>query len=366
MKKFSFIIVAAGKGSRMGNERKQFMLLNNKPVWKWSADKAAELDKIHEIILVIPNDYDEKILCDYDIKIINGGETRSESVLNGLKAATCEYVLVHDAARPFASKELFISLMNTVTENIGIVPVMSEPNALKRIENDKITCVNRDGLYITQTPQCFHREKLIEAVRENLNAKDEAEAWEKAGHELGYVKGEKLNFKITFKEDMLIAKSLTENKITRTGIGYDVHKLIPGRKLILGGINIASNLGLLGHSDADVLTHAIMDSILGAAGLDDIGNIFPASDDKFKNADSVKMLEEVMKLIKNEGFNVEFVDAVVEAQIPKLNTYREKIKSNLSKFFDINIKFKSPEEIDDSGRGLAMKCWASATLIREL
>ena len=174
MKKFSFIIVAAGKGSRMGNERKQFMLLNNKPVWKWSADKAAELDKIHEIILVIPNDYDEKILCDYDIKIINGGETRSESVLNGLKAATCEYVLVHDAARPFASKELFISLMNAVTENIGIVPVMSEPNALKRIENDKITCVNRDGLYITQTPQCFHREKLIEAVRENLNAKDAA------------------------------------------------------------------------------------------------------------------------------------------------------------------------------------------------
>ena len=367
MKNFSFIIVAGGKGLRMGNERKQFMLLNNKPLWKWSADKAAEIDGISEIILVVPSDCEEKFSCDYELKIVHGGSERAESVLNGLMAATCEYVLVHDAARPFASKNLFLSLMNSTDENVGVVPVLPVSDALKKIENgNKVSCVEREGLYITQTPQSFHREKLIEAVKENLKAKDEAEAWEKAKHELTYVKGEKLNFKITFKEDMLVAKSIVNSKIIRTGLGYDVHKLIPGRKLILGGININSNLGLLGHSDADVLTHAVMDSILGAAGLDDIGNIFPASDEKFKGSDSIKLLEYVLKLVKDNGFYIEFVDAVVEAQVPRLNKYREEIKSNLGKYFDFNIKFKSPEEIDDTGKGLAMKCWASATLYKEL
>mgnify|MGYP002622329732 CR=1 FL=1 len=371
-KNFSFIIVAGGKGSRMGGERKQFSILDGKPLWKWSADKANELNEfISEIILVIPSDYDEKILPDENykipLKIIKGGSERAESVLNGLKASECEYVLVHDAARPFASKNLFLSLMAKTENDVGVVPVLPVSDALKRIDDEKISCVEREGLYITQTPQSFHREKLINAVTKNLKAKDEAEAWENFGLKLDYVKGEKLNFKITFQDDMLIAKSLVNNKIIRTGIGYDVHRLVPERKLILGGVKIQdSNLGLLGHSDADILTHAIMDSILGAAGLEDIGNIFSADDEKFKGADSMKLLEEVMKLVKAEGWKVEFVDAVVEAQVPRLNKYKPAIKNNLGKFFDVNIKFKSPEEIDDAGRGLAMKCRAVATLIKEL
>ena len=371
-KKFSFVIVAGGKGSRMGGTRKQFSILDGKPLWKWSADKANELNEfISEIILVIPSDYDEKIFPDENykipLKIIKGGSERAESVLNGLKAAECEYVLVHDAARPFASKNLFLSLISKTENNVGVVPVLPVSDALKRIENEKISCVEREGLYITQTPQSFHREKLINAVTKNLKAKDEAEAWENFGLKLDYVKGEKLNFKITFQDDMLIAKSLVNNKIIRTGIGYDVHRLVPERKLILGGVKVENSpLGLLGHSDADVLTHAIMDSILGAAGLEDIGNIFPADNEKFKGADSMKLLEEVMKLVKAEGWKVEFVDAVVEAQVPRLNKYKSAMKNNLGKFFDVNIKFKSPEEVDDAGRGLAMKCRAVATLTKEL
>ena len=160
-----------------------------------------------------------------------------------------------------------------------------------------------------------------------------------------------------------MAKAISEQKIMRTGIGYDVHQLVPERKLILGGIEIKNSLlGLLGHSDADLLTHAIMDAILGAAGLADIGNIFPADDEKFKNADSIKLLEEVLSRIKAEGWRVEFVDAVVEAQVPRLNKYREEIKNNLQKFFDVNIKFKSAENLNDAGRGLSMTCWAAATL----
>ena len=203
-------------------------------------------------------------------------------------------------------------------------------------------------------------------MKKNLDAKDEAESWLDAGYKLKTVEGQRLNFKITWPEDFKIAKSLISlNKITRTGLGYDVHQLVPERKLILGGILIKNSpLGLLGHSDADLLTHAVMDAILGAAGFEDIGNIFPASDEKYRNADSIKLLKKVLFLINSNGWSVEFVDAVVEAQVPRLNEYREEIKNNLGKFFDINLKFKSAENLNDSGRGLSMTCWACATLSR--
>ncbi|MBQ7665195.1 MAG: 2-C-methyl-D-erythritol 2,4-cyclodiphosphate synthase, partial [Synergistaceae bacterium] len=207
------------------------------------------------------------------------------------------------------------------------------------------------------------RLKLIDSVSRNHGAKDEAESWLNSGYELKYVKGERLNFKVTWPEDMMTAKALTEG-ITRTGIGYDIHRLVPERRLILGGILIDSRLGLLGHSDADLLTHSVMDAILGAAGLPDIGNLFPASDERFRNADSIELLREVMRLVSSEGWYVEFVDAVVQAQVPKLNAYREAIIASMKRFFEFNVKFKSAEHIDDSGDGLSMTCWAAATLRR--
>ena len=367
-KNFSFVIVAGGKGSRMGGLRKQFMTLGDKPLWQWSADKACELSEIHEIVLVIPKDSDENITWlnqRIPLKIVHGGAERAESVLNGLREATCEFVMVHDAARPFASKELLISLMNNTSEFTGAIPLLPVSDALKRIDDENISCVERGGLYITQTPQSFHRQRLIEAVSNNLKAKDEAEAWVNFSHEYNLVKveGERLNFKLTWQEDILMAKSLVT--LTRTGLGYDVHELVPERKLILGGVLIKdSPLGLLGHSDADVLTHAIMDAILGAAGLDDIGNLFPASDDSFKDADSMKLLEEVVGRVNSLGWQIDFVDIVLEAQVPRLNKYRALIKDSLAKYFVVNVKFKSAEMIDDTGNGLAIKCWAVANLSR--
>ena len=367
-KNFSFIIVAGGQGIRFGVQ-KQFIKLGSKVLWQWSADEAAKLKDsgINEIILVIPSDSDpQKISWEASLpfKIVHGGKTRSESVLNGLKAASCDYVLIHDAARPFAKNNLFLALMKATDEFTGAIPVLKVADALKKISGENISKVNREELAATQTPQSFHRKKLIEVVEKNLDAKDEAESWLDAGYNLTTVKGQRLNFKITWQEDMTIAKSLINHKkITRTGIGYDVHQLVPERKLILGGIFIKdSPLGLLGHSDADLLTHAIMDAILGAAGLEDIGNIFPASDEKLKNADSIELLKKVLSLVNDKGWRVDFVDAVVEAQVPRLNKYREEIKNNLGKFFDVNIKFKSAENLNDSGRGLSMTCWACATL----
>ena len=365
MREYSFIIAAGGQGTRLGG-KKQFMSLGNRELWRWSAENAAVTDSVREIILVIPQGetLTPEWTHDVPLNVVNGGSERALSVLNGLNAATCNYVMVHDAARPFASPELFRRLMDAVSDDAGVVPVLPVSDALKRIEGGEVSCVEREGLYITQTPQVFPRMKLIEAVRKFPSAKDEAEAWFKSGHELRHVEGERMNFKVTVGDDMTIARALTERRITRTGLGWDIHRLVPERKLILGGVRIESPLGLLGHSDADVLTHALMDAVLGGAGLPDIGNIFPASDERFRGADSLELMREVMRLVNAEGWNVEFADAVVTAQVPRLNKYRDEIIRNLSEFFPLNIKFKSAENIDDSGRGLCITCRAVATLGR--
>ncbi|MBQ6972027.1 MAG: 2-C-methyl-D-erythritol 2,4-cyclodiphosphate synthase [Synergistaceae bacterium] len=365
MREYSFIIAAGGQGTRLGG-KKQFMTLAGRELWRWSAETAAMTDRVREIILVIPQNESLSPEWTHDVPLhaVNGGSERALSVLNGLNAATCDYVMVHDAARPFATRGLFRRLMDAVSEDAGVVPVLPVSDALKRIEGGEVSCVDREGLYITQTPQVFPRLKLIEAVRCFPSAKDEAEAWEKSGHELRHVDGERMNFKVTVGDDMTIARALAERRITRTGLGWDIHRLIPGRRLILGGVRIESPLGLLGHSDADVLTHALMDAVLGGAGLPDIGTLFPASDERFRDADSLGLMREVMSLVNAEGWTVDFADAVITAQVPRLSKYREEIVHSLSEFFPVNIKFKSAEGLDDSGRGMCMTCRAVATLGR--
>ena len=369
-KNFSFIIAAGGSGRRMGGKKKQFMTLDNKELWQWSADEAEKLKDsgIQEIIIVLPEGYSvDWVNHSIPLKIAKGGSTRAESVCSGLKESISDFVLVHDAARPLASKELFIRLMDSVNQDCGVVPVLPVSDALKKIdENQKISCIDRDNLYITQTPQVFPRIKLLEILQNCPDSKDEAEAWLKIyPDKLKYVDGEKFNFKITTDYDMRLARSLvSNNKIIRSGLGFDVHKLVPERKLILGGVLIDSSLGLLGHSDADLLTHSIMDAILGAAGLPDIGNLFPASDSRYKDINSIELLREVLNLVNSQGWRVEFVDSFICAQVPRLNKYREIIIKNLSQFFNINLKFKSAEKLDDSGRGLSMTCQAIANLSR--
>ena len=350
----------------MGGSKKQFMKLSGRELWRWSAENAQSLYGfgVREILLVIPENESLNPEWHYDIplRVINGGSERALSVLNGLNAASFDYVMVHDAARPFATPELFRRLIDAVSDEAGAVPVLPVSDALKKIENGEVSHVERDGLYITQTPQVFPRLKLIEAVSKFPSAKDEAEAWLKSVNELRSVEGERMNFKVTVNDDMTIARALMEKQITRTGLGWDIHRLVPERRLILGGVKIESPLGLLGHSDADVLTHAVMDSILGGAGLPDIGTIFPASDERFKGADSIELLREVMRLVNSEGWSVEFVDAVLTAQVPRLNKYRDEIIQSMARFFPFNLKFKSAENLDDSGKGLCMTCRAVSTL----
>lgn len=374
MKKFGFIIAAGGSGSRMLDKggKKQFRILDNKPVWRWSADLAAEFKEICEIILVLPEEDFDLVKNNFkDIKLVKGGASRPESVMNGLNACGCDYVMIHDAARPFVTREIIFNLINAVDEETGAIPVIPVADAIKKLDEGIITHVNRDGLFITQTPQVFYRPKLIEVIKNfGMQAKDEAEAWLDAKLKLKFVEGAKLNFKITVPDDWRIAEALVnKNKMIRTGLGYDVHRLVPERKLILGGVLIEdSPLGLLGHSDADLLSHAVADAILGGAGLPDIGNLFPASDDKFKNADSLELLREAYRLVKLKNFKVIWIDAVIQAQVPRLNKYLSLMRENFKNIFDnqdiVNIKAKSAETLDDAGSGLSMTCWAAANLER--
>lgn len=377
---YSFLIVAGGSGSRIGGLRKQFRALGGKPLWRWSAECAASLKDrgVGEIVLVFPADFYypcDELDLGVPVKSVAGGASRAESVSNGLNACTYDFVMVHDAARPFASASLLQCLMQNTGPLIGAIPMMPVSEALKRRLNheSEVEAVERDGLFLTQTPQSFPRQKLIDVLGTcGTTVKDEAEAWLAAGLELKCIEGERLNFKVTWPEDLQLAESLISGAFeTRTGLGYDVHRLVPERPLILGGIKLdLSPLGLLGHSDADILAHTIADALLGAAGLPDIGNLFPATDEKYKNADSMGLLKQAFELVHKEGWEVVWVDAVIEAQIPRLNDYLPEIKQKLSETISpsgricVNLKAKSPEKTGDSGLGRSMVCSAVATLRR--
>ena len=403
---FSFLIVAGGSGNRIGGLGKQFRNLEGKPIWRWSVDLALSVAGVCEIILVLPYaSADSTSFVEIDIasleggviqmplKVARGGATRTESVRNGLAVSSCDYVMVHDAARPFASGALLRRLMGNVSPTAGAVPVMPVAEAIKAIkpaasaeESSTVCAVERDGLYATQTPQVFPREALTEVLNRQKAAsfKDEAEAWLDAGLKLNCVEGERLNFKVTWPDDLelaeaLVAKWKSQEKITRgknacgvrVGIGYDVHRMVPERPLILGGVTVPSPLGLLGHSDADVLSHSVADALLGAAGLPDIGNLFPASDEKYRGADSLDLLRHVVELVKAERYEVVWVDAVLEAQVPRLNAFLPTMAEKLSAVLNstdkadklcINVKAKSPEHTGDPGAAKSIVCRAVATL----
>lgn len=376
MRTWSFVVVAAGSGERMGTggKRKQFLPLADRPLWRWGADTAASMaeEGIGEVVLVLPKGEMEPPPWDGVSPLCSteGGATRADSVLKGLLACSHEWAMVHDAARPFASSTLLRRLMEATTETTGAVPVLPVADALKRVEGGRTEPVDRDGLFVTQTPQAFHRQALIDALRAcGAEAKDEGEAWLAAGKELVCVEGERSNFKVTWPEDLHMARALAERPIVRTGIGYDVHRLVPDRPLILGGVRIeGSPLGLLGWSDADLLAHAVADALLGAAGLPDIGTLFPADDERYRGADSMELLREVVGRVRAEGWAVVWVDAVIRAQLPRLAPHLPAMRARLSAVLRpdgrlcVNVKAKSAEGTGDAAGAGAMHCWATATL----
>ena len=268
-----------------------------------------------------------------------GGETRSLSVFNALKKAEGEIVLVHDGARPFVSAKVVNDCINGVIENgsaVAAVPCVDTVADLN--DNGEIIKSTRKNRAIIQTPQGFYLKNLLSAFKKAekhgtlSDFTDESGVYSAFFEKARICEGDKKNIKLTYPEDFAPNKN-----DLRAGVGYDVHKLVENRKLILGGITIPHDKGLLGHSDADVLTHAVMDALLSAAALRDIGYYFSDKNPDFKGISSMLLLEKVLCMLNAEGYLPHNVSAVIQAQKPKLSPYVPQIRENLAKAINLPV-----------------------------
>lgn len=353
------VILGAGKGARANlGYNKVLFNQNGSPIIKATADKFSFCDKI--IVVCPPDELDtfNDIFCDNQkVTVITGGSTRTESVRRALPLLDCDVTLIHDGARPYASENLIRRVIDDVLEFDSAVPCTPASVAIKAIDNGKARSVDRNGIYFVQTPQGFDTNKLIHAYEQiKGDYSDDSEVFEKAGFDVHITEGETANVKLTNPEDFLGGMKI--------GSGFDVHQLVENRKLILGGVEIPFNKGLLGHSDADVLTHAIMDALLSANGLPDIGVLFPDNDPSTENVSSMLLLSEVMQKISD--CKIVNVSAVIMAQKPKLAPFipeiRRKLASALNVAVDnVNVSATTTEHLGIIGEGKGIA--ASATVL---
>ena len=354
-----FILLAAGKGKRF-NERipKQFTMYKGKMMFEHSINKAIKSGLFKKIIMVISNS--QKIYLqgfkNKKVIIINGGKERFNSSFNGLKYIrkfNPQNVFIHDAARPNFRVSLLRKIKNNLKNFDGVVPYNKPINSIKLKNKNKIYNLNRESIYETQTPQCFNFDLIYNLSKINKKKiTDECSLLIDKGYKLKFIKGELLNNKITYKDNL--------NKIFY-GIGWDVHRLVPKRKLYLGGIKIASKYGTLGHSDGDPVLHSVTDSILGACGLNDIGNKFSDKSVFFKNIRSTILLKRVINEIKEKNYVINNIDINIIAQKPKIQKYKNRMINIISKKCEINkkkinIKGKTTEKLGVIGKELAIAC----------
>jgi len=402
------VIVAAGKGTRMGLDvPKQLLPYGGGTVLETSVRAFAERSDVDRVIVVSPSDgsldevYGEiaarvekeaaagavskenELSAGCRIRIVRGGAERGDSVRAGLKAAAADVeerglssdeilVMIHDAARPGVDDEIISSCIEAMKSCDAVTAAVPSTDSVRKVLDSALkesssypiitsAYVERRLVYMVQTPQCFRLSDILDAYAaadaDGFTCTDDASVAEHAGMRVAIVKGSRANSKITTREDIHMA--------VRTGTGYDVHRLVPERPLILCGTPIPSKLGLDGHSDADVAAHALMDALLGAAGLGDIGRHFPDTDDRYKGADSMKLLAEVRRMLGDAVINN--VDVTIIAQAPKLAPYMEEMRHNLATVLGIpesavNVKATTEEGLGFTGRGEGIASIAAAAI----
>lgn len=370
------IIPAAGQSRRIGGRvSKQYLLVAGQPVLtRTLLSLRGFVDEYIVLCRRGEEDLCRKVIGPSveDYLLLPGGKTRSDSVYAGLLRAGGDYVLVHDGCRPLASPELIRRVIETALAHGAAVPALPLTDTIKEVSQGRILgTVDRTRLQAVQTPQVFQRELLLTAYEQAGQyrglATDDAYLLEKMGQPVAVVLGEGRNMKITQPGDLERAESITGGSY-RTGLGYDVHSLVPARPLILGGVKIPYARGLLGHSDADVLSHAVMDALLGAAGLGDIGRHFPDTDPAWAGADSTGLLARVAGLLRDKGFGIVNIDGVLIAQEPKLSPYLAQMGKNIAKAAGIapaavNIKATTTEGLGFVGRGEGIAAQSICTLV---
>lgn len=355
------VIVCAGKGERCGLPyNKVLHRIGTKTTLEYVLD--AFFDAHIHNITVVTSEQDkalisELVVCYDGVRIVTGGSTRKESVCNGLIATPCDIVVIHDGARPYVSPDLITRCIDSATTTGSGIAAVKCVNTIKRInEVGKVTSLQRSQLFETQTPQTFRYKDILDAyMRLDGEFTDDAEVYEKAGYNPVLVDGDYSNIKITTPRDLLPAAPIG----CRIGVGFDVHRLEKGRKLILGGVKIDYPLGLVGHSDADVLVHAIMDALLSAADYPDIGVLFPDTDDGYLGANSIELLKRVVAMVEARNLSVAGISAVVAAQRPKLAPHIKNIRETLSSAIGIedsrlNVSATTTEGLGIIGAGEAI------------
>ncbi len=385
MSKISCIVLAAGAGRRMGLEHnKVYVSLGRKSVIQWTLEHVAGVPNLQEIILVVADSEQEvmkehiqSMILPCPIQIIVGGEERQYSVVNGLAHVSpdCDIVLVHDGARPVADADSFTKVADGAKLYGAAVVAVPSTDTVKRVDATGVVIetLQRQELYNMQTPQGFQKELFLKAQAHaqatNFLGTDDVSLVEHLGEPVHIVVGDYKNIKITTLNDVSVAKrylGVDTNKM-RVGFGYDIHRFKEGRPCILGGVTIESPIGPDGHSDADVLIHALMDAMLGAAGLRDIGYYFPPEDDQYKGISSVLLLEKVNSLLKEQGLQAYNIDVMVIAEAPKLKPHIEEMKANLQRVLEIpldriSIKATTNEMLGALGRREGIAAQAVVTL----
>ena len=356
-----FIILAAGENRRFNSKTpKPYYLYKGKSLIKHSIDKAQNFKKFSKIILVINKKHKKNIknINIKNVRIITGGKTRGESsykALQLIKKYNFKNVFIHDAARPNFTTKLLKTLLNSLKKNKAVIPFVNSSDSVKYKYKKNTYNLVRNNALLTQTPQAF-RYKDLYFLAKNYNKKiqDEATLFIQNNLKVKFIKGENSNYKITYKKDV-------EHKKENYGIGFDIHKLVPNRKLYLGGLKIKSKLGTLGHSDGDPVLHAITDAILGACKMGDIGQKFSNKSKKFKNIRSTKLLKEVINEIKQKNYFINNLDINIITQTPKISKYRNKMIKSISEVCEIsnnqiNIKGKTTEKLGLIGKEKAIAC----------
>ena len=366
------IIVAAGASRRMGFDKLSYRLPDGRTVLETSCALFAAHPAVDELVLVAGGNRPQceaiAAACPKPCTVVQGGATRADSVRSGLAAAKGQLVAIHDAARPFASAKIITAALQAAAESGAAAPAVPVKDTIKVADQDGkvVATPDRATLYAVQTPQCFDRALYLQALEAVSGEKaslvtDDCSLFELAGLPVTLTAGDYANLKITTKED------LQKEKTMRIGHGYDVHRLVEDRKLILGGVEVPYEKGLLGHSDADVLLHAVMDAVLGAAALGDIGQHFPDTDPAYKGADSLALTREVAKIIAAHGYKVGNIDATILCQRPKLAPHIPAMRQNIADAFGlpldaVSVKATTEEHLGFTGEGLGIAAHAVALI----
>ena len=377
---FCLIILAGGNSHRFkSNIGKPYQILAGKSLIEINVIKASKFKQIKKIILVY-NKKDlkrVKLLKLNNVKLIIGGKSRQQSTLNALKylisKKSTSKVLIHDVARPNFSTKLLSSILRNMRNARAVVPKIKVQDAIKQvIESSKeeyIVGKRRNNLFLTQTPQAFNLKEIYFLHKTNsAKYKDDDISLYMDLNNIKFIEGEKNNFKITDKSDFENLKKIYKSQLN-VGIGFDVHKLVPKRKLYLAGLKIKSPVGTLGHSDGDPVLHSITDAILGACKMGDIGQMFSDKSKKFKNIRSTILLEQIIKQTKLAGYFINNIDINIITQTPKIQKYKNKMIENISKICEIskkqiNIKGKTTEKLGVIGKEKAIACEVIVSIVK--